>query len=174
MSENTQPSVVVAPDPAVELETLRKTHQEVLAKSATRKAKITELEATNAKLQGDLTAANASIHQLTVEAPLKAMAESISLAPEIWLEKFTASYKVESIKGALTLLSADGKPVLKDGAPVKFEHQALIDLLTTDTHPQSKIFKSILIGSRASGGNAAPQGKGSAGPKAPAIQFGLR
>jgi hypothetical protein len=102
------------------------------------------------------------------------MAESISISPEIWLEKFTANYKVEPVKGVLTLLSADGTPVLKDGAPVKFERYALIDLLTADTHPQSKIFKSILIASRASGGGATPQNKGSRGPKAAAIQFGLR
>jgi hypothetical protein len=171
MSEDTnQPT-----DLAVEVETLRRVNGELLTKSATRKGRVTELEATVAELQSKLTEANDSLHQVTVGGPLKAMAESISISPELFLEKFNQSYRVAMIGGQLTLQTPDGKPVLKGDKAVPFEQKALIELLTSGDDPQAKIFKSITIASRASGASSASGGNRPAKPMSePKPQFGLR
>ncbi|MCU1250416.1 MAG: phage integrase, partial [Edaphobacter sp.] len=81
----------------------------------------------------------------------------------------------EFLHSQLTLQTADGKPVLKGEKPVPFERSALIDLLTSDAHPQAKVFKSITIASRASGASGQPNNRATP----PAVkeakpQFGLR
>jgi hypothetical protein len=171
MSEETNQPV----DLTVEVETLRRVNGELLTKSASRKGRVTELEATVAELQSKLSEANDSLHQVTVGGPLKAMAESISISPELFLEKFSQSYRVAMISGQLTLQTADGKPVLKNDKAVPFEQKALIDLLTCGDGPQAKIFKSITIASRASGASATSGGNRPAKPvSGPKPQFGLR
>ena len=166
-----EPAIV---DEATELATLRRVNQELLTKSATRKARVTELEASVTALQSKLAEADTNVYELTVGGPLKAMAESISISGELFLDQFNKSYKVQMVKGALTLLTADGKPVMKGDMPVPFERQALIDFLTEEGHPQAKVFNSILIISRASGAGSMPARRLSPEPKKPAIQFGLR
>lgn len=160
-----------------ELVTLRRVNGELLTKSATRKARITELEATVTELQGKLSESADTIHDITVGGPLKAMAESISIAPELWLDQLMKSYKVESRKGVLTLLATDGTPVMKGDKPVPFERNALVDLLTDAAHPQAKLFASITIASRASGAGAI-QGvrttRVATEPASAPPQFGLR
>jgi hypothetical protein len=158
-----------------EVETLRRVNAELVTKAANRKTKITELESTVSELQGKLSEAHDSFHEVTVGLPLKAMAESISFSPELWIEQFSKSHKLEMVKGQLTLLTADGKPVLKGEKPVPFERGALIDLLTSDAHPLAKTFKSITIASRASGASGQPNNRVTQlvkEPKPP--QFGLR
>jgi hypothetical protein len=158
-----------------ELETLRRTNAELLQKSRDRKAKVTELEATVTELQGKLSEARDSLRDVTINGPLKAMAESISFSPELWLEQFNKSHRLEMVKGQLTLQTADGKPVLKGDKQVPFERTALIDLLTSDSNPQAKIFKSIIIASRASGASAPPRSNRASTPVSePKPQFGLR
>lgn len=156
-----------------ELETLRRTNSELVAKNSTRKAKIAELEASVADLQTKLSEREASIRTITIDGPLKTMAESISTAPDLWIEQLHKSHRVELVDGKLTLLSTDGKPVLKDGKPVPFKREALIDLLTADDNPQAKAFKAITIASRASGA-ATPSREHVVTPSKPKIQFGLR
>lgn len=171
MSEPIQQTI----EPTEELATLRRVNAELVTKSATRKARVKELEAAVAELQGKLTAADTTIHDLTVAAPLNAMAESISVSSELFLEQFAKSYRLESIKGELTLQTADGKPVLKGDKPIPFERDALYALLTDDKHPQSKLFSTILIASRASGasiGTSRIARPVVSKPQAP--QFGLR
>jgi hypothetical protein len=174
MSEETQqttPEVM-----AVELETLRRVNGELKIKSATRKARVTELESTVADLQSKLAASNDSLRQATIDGPLKQMSESISTAPELWLEQFGKNYRLEMVKGQLTLRTPDGKPVLQGEKPIPFEREALVKLLTDGDDAQAKIFKSIIIASRASGASA-PHRNGrtsSTEGKKPAIQFGLR
>jgi hypothetical protein len=171
MTEDTNQSI----DLTVEVETLRRVNGELLTKSATRKGRVTELEAAVAELQSKLSEANDSLHQVTVGGPLKAMAESISISPELFLEKFNQSYRVAMIDGQLTLQTPDGKPVLKNEKAVPFEQKALIDLLTSGDDPQAKIFKSITIASRASGASSSPGGNRPAKPMSePKPQFGLR
>ncbi|HMH12097.1 MAG TPA: hypothetical protein VK578_03225 [Edaphobacter sp.] len=163
-------------DLSAEVETLRRVNGELVTKSATRKARVTELEAVVTELQSKLSEAHDSLHQLTVMGPLNAIAKEISIAPELWLEKFSQSYRLEMVKGQLTLQTADGKPVLKGEKPVPFERQSLIDMLTSDAHPQCKAFKSITIASKASGANASGGHRSvqtSAEPKQ-LPQFGLR
>jgi hypothetical protein len=140
-------------DLEAEVETLRRVNAELVTKVANRKTRLTELESTVTELQGKPSEAHDSLHEVTVGLPLRAMAESISFSPELWLEQFSKSHKLEMVKGQLTLQTTDGKPVLKGERPVPFERSALIDLLTSDAHPQAKIFQSITIASRATGAN---------------------
>ena len=157
-----------------ELETLRRTNSELIAKNSTRKQRIAELEAANADLQSKFTAANSTIQKLTIGAPLKSMAEDISTCPNEWIEHFSKSYRLELLNGELTLISvADGKPVQKEGKAIKFEREALNALLLDEKHPQSKLFRAITIASRASGSDAPLQRQPQVAPK-PSPQFGLR
>ena len=174
---STQTQKPVEPTQAEELATLRRVNSDLLTKSATRKARVKELEATVSDLESKLTEAATSIHDLTVGGPLKAMAKSISTAPDAWLAYFAKCYKVESIKGELTLLTLDGKPVLKAEKTVPFERDALTRLLTDNAHAHADVFKSITIASRASGaggGFGAPRTVRPVEKKQQRPQFGLR
>ena len=158
-----------------ELEVLRRTNSELVAKNTTRKAKISELEAANAELTAKLSEATASLRAVTIDGPLKSMAQSISTAPELWIEQFSKSIRLEMLKGQLTMVSPDGKPVTKAEKAVPFERQALIDLLTTGDDAQARSFKAITIVSRASGAaNTKPGNASTKAPEPPALQFGLR
>jgi hypothetical protein len=156
-------------DAATQLAKLRISHDEVMAKASTRKAKIAEHEATIAALQGQLTTANETVKEATVNGPLKSMAASISVSPELWIEQFGKTNRLEIVKGKLTVLSTDGKQ------SIPFEREALIAHFNADAHPQSKIFKSITIISRASGANVTgfPRGKSASTPSN-GPHFGLR
>ena len=126
MSEpiGTTPATV---DEATEISTLRRVNAELVAKHARDKAKIEALQGETAALQAKLTEAGNTIKDATVSVPLKAMANSISKCPELFLEQFNKGYKVEMLDGKLSLLSADGKPVTdKDGKTVPFEAKALV------------------------------------------------
>jgi hypothetical protein len=170
-----EPITATPEEMATELETLRRVNAELLTKSANRKARVTELESTVTELQGKLSEAHDSLRDVTINGPLKAMAESISFSPELWLEQFNKSHRLEMVKGQLTLQTADGKPVLKGEKPVPFERQALIDLLTNESNPQAKIFKSIIIASRATGAAGTQSSIRTTKPKNdPKPQFGLR
>lgn len=159
-----------------ELEVLRRTNGELVAKNTTRKQRIAKLEASNAELQLQLTAANGTIHEFTIGAPLKAMADRMSQVPELWLEQFAKHYKVEMIDGVLTLLSAaDGTPIQKQGKPVPFETKALAELLTAGEDATAKAFRAITITSKASGGGmSAVQRREPAVAKPNKVKFGLR
>ena len=161
---------------AAELETLRRVNAELVTKHARDKARIAELEAGTAALQANLTEAGNTIKDATVGVPLKMMAIEMSSVPELFLEQFQRHFKVEMIKGTLTLLSADGTPMLgKDKKAIPFERQALTDLLTTGDDPMVKTFKAITIVNRASGaaGTSQVTAQGRT-EKAQRIQFGLR
>jgi hypothetical protein len=155
-------------DAATQLAKLRPIHEEVLAKATSRKVKIVEHEATIAELRGQLATANQTVREATVNGPLKSMAASISIVPELWLEQFAKSHRLEMVKGQLTVIASDGKQI-------PFEKEELFAHLTAETHPQAKVFNSITIKSRASGGASPtiiPAAKGRAiGPK---HRFGLR
>ncbi len=175
MSEPTQQPI----EPTDELATLRRVNTELLAKSASRKAKIAELEVAAVALQGKLTESESTIHELSVTRPLKAMAESISTVPDVFLEHFGKSYRVEMVKGELALLTPDGKPVLNGDKAVPFTSEGLTALLKNPAHPHAKLFSSILIVNRASGAGGGGFGvikartpAALAPPKRP--QFGLR
>ncbi len=178
MSEPTQQPIEPTPNPNAELETLRRVNAELLAKSATRKAKIVELEVAAVALQGKLTESESTIHELAVTRPLKAMAESISTAPDVLIEHLTKSYRVEVVKGELSLLTLDGKPVLNGDKAVPFTNEGLTALLKNPAHPQAKLFSSILIVNRASGASGGFGVIKARTPAAPAppkrLQFGLR
>lgn len=174
MSEQMQQPI----EPTEELATLRRVNAELLAKAATRKARLAEMEVAAVALQGKLTESESTIHELSVTRPLKAMAESISTVPDVFLEHFSRSYRVEVVKGELALLTSDGKPVLNGEKAVPFTSEGLTNLLKNPTHPQAKLFSSILIVNRASGAGG---GFGVRTARTPATttppkrpQFGLR
>lgn len=146
-----EPIVEPMPNPNAELETLRLTNAELLTKSAARKAKIEELEASAVALQTRLTESESTIHDLSVTRPLKAIAESISTAPELLIEHLMKSYRVEVVNGELSLLTLDGKPVMDGAKAVPFTSEGLTALLKNPANPLSKVFSGILIASRASG-----------------------
>jgi hypothetical protein len=172
MPEPIEPTI----DLTAEVETLRRVNGELKTKSATRKARVAELEATVADLHSKLTASNDSLRLATIDGPLKQMSKSISTAPELWLEQFGKSYQLEIVKGQLTLQTIDGKPILKGEKPVPFEREALVKLLTDGDDAQARIFRSITIASRASGASVPHRSNRTPVPDAnkPAIQFGLR
>lgn len=171
-----EPAIVAtSTEDAAELITLRRVNAELLTKSSTRKARVLELEASLAELQAKFDGEVANVHSLTVEGPLQAMADSISNNDEFFLATFAKSYKVEMVKGLLTLLTTDGKPVLsKTGKVVPFEREALLSLLRAEDHPQAKAYGTILIGSRASGSGKPVGRSASAEPKRVTLDFGLR
>ena len=159
-----------------ELETLRRTNAELVTKNSSRKQRIAELEATNAELQTKLTSATTTVHEMTIGAPLKAMAESISTVPDVWIEQFAKSYRLELVNGDLTILSIeDGKPVQREGKAVPFEQEALKSLLLDEKHPHSKLFNAITIASKASGGASTTPQRLTAptAPKPSSRRFGL-
>lgn len=167
---------IVPIDPAIELETLRRVNAELMQKSAARKSRIAELEAASTALQAKATEAEATIHELTVNGPLKALAASISTVPDVFREFFLRDYKVEMVNGKLTLLtSADGKPVMKDGKAVPVEADAIKDLLlSSKDESKLRLYNSLLIGSKASGGASTGVTRRSSAPSDPKPQFGLR
>jgi hypothetical protein len=123
-----------------EVERLRLANAQLTEKSKTRKAKIAELEAANAAIQ-------AQLRLITVDAPLRSMFESISTVPDLAIEQFHKSHRLELLEGKLTIVNAeDGKPI-----NVAFEKDALLKHLTDEKHPHAKTFQAIVIASRASG-----------------------
>ena len=124
------------------------------------------------ELQSKLSEAGDTIHAVTIGTPLKAMAESMSTVPDLFLEQFSKHYKVEMVKGKLSLLSIDGKPI-----EVPFERDALTKLLTTGDDARAKTFQAITITSRASGSSAPvviQRGKNASTAAKPTHTFGLR
>jgi hypothetical protein len=174
------PAIEPTPE-ALELTRLRSSTSEILQKSATRKARITELEASIETLTTRATDAENRIKALTIDAPVDHLCEEISLAPQALRTAFEADYKIELDKnGSITLLNrADDTPVMKDGKPVPFTPDAMKALLLA-TKDQSKValYSAIIVASKASG--AASNGNGTQSTRAPKAKqqvsaaFGLR
>jgi hypothetical protein len=163
-----------ATDSAQELDTLRRTNGELVEKSAKRKQRIAELETQLAESETKRAESEAIVRRLTVEIPLKQFAAQVSDAPELFIEQLTKSYKTEFIDGKLSLHSMDGKPVMVDGKPVPFEHQPMLKLLCDEAHPLAQAFRTIMVGSRASGAASPTRTIATPKPKRTAAQFGLR
>ena len=152
--------------PNDELETLRRTNAELVIKSHTRKARIAELEAS-------LTTAQQQVNELLLNRPIKQLAAAISTSPETLIPSLLSDYKVELQGEELVLQTQDGKPVMHEGKAVPFEADAVRKLLlATKDEAKLRLYNSIIIVSRASGGGILQTGTRPE-PKAP-IQFGLR
>ncbi len=182
MSEQTP-----TPEAEAELVTLRKLRDELLTSKNKQKAKIDELESQLLQANERVTSAEANVQELTINGPLKAMAEVISKTPGTFLDVFHRTYKLTMSKdGELTLLHArDDKPVLdeKDKA-IPFERGALVKLLLADKDPAALAFyQTTLLIPAATGGADRTIAKGrspfangskSEEPKVVAPAFGLR
>lgn len=159
---------------ALEVATLRKTNAELTQKSATRKARIAELEASVGTLTTKATEAETRIKALTIDGPVNDLCESISVAPQALRSALEAEYKIELDKnGVLTLLnSTDGKPVTQDGKPVLFQADAIKNLLlASKDEAKLKLYRAIVIANKASGSSGATSRHANPAPAKP--QFGL-
>ena len=151
MSESVVPSVQSTD--ATELETLRRVNADLLQKSATRKARIAELEASIGTLTAKAGEAEARIKALTIDGPVNDLCESISVAPQALHSALESEYRIEMHEGVLTLLNpADGKPVMQDGKPVPFQAEAIKNLLLgSKDEAKKKLYNAIIIANKASG-----------------------
>jgi len=159
---------------ASELSTLRRVNADLLQKSATRKARIAELEAHTATLQASATEAESRIKALTIDGPVNDLCESISVAPQALRTALESEFKIEMRDGVLTLLNpVDGKPVMGvDGKPVPFHADSIKALLLGSKDVAKKaLYNAIIIASKASGAGGA-ETKHHVAP-VQRIQFGL-
>ncbi len=168
---------------------LRKANKSILSKSAERKGRIAELETENAALKTKYEASEAKYTEAVVGVPLRALAESISDAPKLWITQFLAKYKVEANEdGKPAVMNLDGSPVMVNGEPIAFTPNAVWTLVTGGATAyakteDSKTFAAIsrwqgAKGSGASGGRSGGSMTGPAQPKKEEkkveLQFGLR
>ena len=136
---------------------MRTTNTDLLKTKHDLKARIATLEADAVKMQAKVTTAESNFHEVVINGPLREMAQSLSSAPQVFLDEFAKSYRLDLVEGALTVLHADGKPVLgKDGKRVPFEREALTKFLTETEDKSQGLYKAILVVSRASGGVGRP------------------
>lgn len=157
-----------------ELAILRQTNAELVAKNKARKDRTAELEAALAERDGQLATANGQLKAIQIDAPLKQMAESLSVDVPIFLDTFKKQYEVQIVDGGLALRDKEGKPVHdKDGKVVAFERESLLRHLSDEKHPHSSFYSRLLIASKASGAST-PQRTAAPVVKRPKMQFGLR
>lgn len=160
-----------------ELSTLRQTVAELTQKNATRKARIAELEQQLATSQSATQTATASLHEIQVAQPMRAISEALSGMPELFdLEMKRLGYRVALNNGQLALLDGDaaveGVEVSADGLRKHF--------LNDDERHRN--FKSLIIANRASGGGAVGSHSSSSTrtsdrteePSRPKLSLGLR
>ena len=160
--------------PEAELATLRRVNSELTQKSATRKARISELEANVAGITAKATQAEARIIELTISGPFDELCQEISVAPQALRSAIESEYKIEMRDGVLTLLNlSDGKQAsMPDGKAVPFKADAIKSLLLASKDDgKLKLYNAILVASKASGSAGSSSNRVSA--KAPRIQFGL-
>ena len=164
---------VVSNSEALELATLRRTNAELTQKSATRKARIAELEASVGTLTTAKTEAETRIKALTIDGPVSDLCESISVAPQALRSALESEYRIEMREGVLTLLNpADGNPVMQDGKPVPFQADAIKNLLLgSRDEAKKKLYNAIIIANKASGAGGASSNRVVAPTQK--IQFGL-
>jgi hypothetical protein len=143
-----------------ELQTMRQALTEMTSKNAARKARILELETANATLTTERDQALTAHRAVTLDAPVRQLAESLSPVPSIWLEQVAKLYKFEIADGKLSLLTLDGKPVTdKSGKTVEATREGLIGLLIKGDDPAvTKTFSHFMSSTLASGGGAPGSG----------------
>jgi hypothetical protein len=158
---------------AAELETLRRVNADLLQKSATRKVRIQELEASASTLQAKAAEAETRIRQLTIDGPVNDLCQEISVAPQALRTALEADYRIEMCDGVLTLLNpSDSKPVMHEGKPVPFSADAIKNLLlASKDESKLKLYRAIVVVSKASGAGGMTSQRTTAAPAKP--QFGL-
>ena len=126
---------------------------DLLQKSATRKARITELEASTATLTAKATEAETRISQLTIDGPVNDLCEEFQFAPQALRSALESEYKIEMREGVLTLLNpSDGKPVMQDGKPVAFTADSIKALLLgSKDEAKKKLYNAISLRTKQSG-----------------------
>jgi hypothetical protein len=160
-------------DETTELATLRRTNADLLQKSATRKARIQELEASVGTITARATEAETRIKALTIDGPVSELCEEISVAPQALRAALESEYKIEMREGVLTLLNpSDSKPVMHEGKAVPFQADAIKNLLlASQDEAKLKLYRAIVIANKASGAGSSSSKRTSA--PAQKLQFGL-
>jgi hypothetical protein len=132
---------------------------ELLTRTQTQKARITELESEAVLLREQVEKAVTTMRAAVIDVPLKRLATEISPVPELFLSELAKDYNVEPNEdGTLPLLAKDGKRVNgRDGKPVELTHIGLYTLLAgvngSSDSERAKVFKVLLKYAGASGGN---------------------
>jgi hypothetical protein len=149
---------------------------ELRGKNAQRKTRIAELEAAMTAKDSEISQLQTTVRQVTIDGPLKAMAEHVGTVPDLWLQEFQKTMTVALADGKLMVHDTEGKPIMAaDGKPLPFEAQAITKHLIDEKHPQAKTFRAITVGSRASGAATIGTQRRTASSEEPKrIQFGLR
>jgi hypothetical protein len=152
MAEPTQQPIEPSPE-ALEVATLRKTNADLLQKSATRKSRILELEASVGTLTAKATEAETRIRQLTIDGPVQDLCQEISVAPQALRSALESEYRIELRDAVLTLVNpSDGKPVMHEGKPVPFTADSIKALLlASKDEAKLKLYRAIVVVSKASG-----------------------
>jgi hypothetical protein len=168
-----EPVVPVESNGEAELDTLRRVNQELMQKSATRKSRIAELEASVGTLTAKATEAESRIKALTIDGPVNDLCEEISIAPQALRSALESEYRIEMHDGVLTLLNpSDGKPVMHEGKPVPFQADAIKNLLlASKDEAKLKLYRAIVVVSKASGAGFSSSKAAIAPARRP--QFGL-
>ena len=155
---------------------MRRVNNELMQKSSTRRTRIEELEASIGALTAKTSEAEARIKALTIDGPVDELCSQISVAPQALRTALEADYKIELDKnGALTLLNrTDNKPVTdKDGKQLLLEPDAIRNLLLgTKDEAKVKLYRAIVVTSKASGG-APSTTRTISNPPTAKPQFGL-
>lgn len=175
--------------PEVEVITLRKVRDELLAKTHTQKAKIAELESQALQLTEKADRATELMRTVVVDVPLNHMVSKLSKnVPELVMRELHEDFTFDAAdEGSIEVKSrVDGKVIAaKDGKPVTWDkhslHQFLIGHGYAEQTPRQRVYTHLL---------GIPVGSGGIGRKLPmpvaqkenasnenslsALSFGLR
>src|ERR1017187_2962085 len=130
---------------ATEVEKLRKTNADLLQKSATRKSRIAELEASVGTLTAKATEAETRIKALTIDGPVMDVCEAISVAPQALRTSLESEYRIEMKDGVLSLFNrADDKVVTdSNGKPLPVNAEGIKALmLSTKDEAKLKLYRA--------------------------------
>lgn len=159
-----------------ENETLKRTNAELVAKHSRDKTRIEDFQSSATALQAKATEAETRVRQLTIDGPVNALCESISVAPESLRTALEADYRFELRDGTLTILNAsDGQPVVVNGKPLPAQADAIKGfLLESKDEAKLKLYRAILVSNRASGAVSPNPIPHRVSAPAKHTQFGLR
>jgi hypothetical protein len=113
-----------------EVDALRTANKEILAKKDKHKNRSVELETTVTQLQQQLADSKNILTEAVVNVPLRQISEKVSDVPDIWMKLFKEMFGVEVGKDGKLTVTADGKPAMKGGMAVNFDHLSLSQLVT--------------------------------------------
>lgn len=149
-----------------EIETLREHNAELLADLKKARRKITELSEQAETLSTERDGAKDELVSITLQKPVEAMLERVSVLPEHFQTEFKAKgYSFELEDGKVVIKTSDGsRAMLIDGYKKSREAQFTEDdlkclvleewLPVSERSPHAENFTKLVVGSWATGGGA--------------------